>query len=158
MRNEIPAGTKVGVLVTKKGVTSVQVAEVLAHMDGLVHVDLDGEAVSVDPSQIVPPDAPAPSAESGPAVLDPADAHAKIDALAEEITQKVIAVLKPLEDRVAALESQVADIQNRLTAAAAEAPAPAPAADPAPAAAETETENTQGSTAAVASGDAAAGS
>jgi hypothetical protein len=55
MENEIPAGTKVKVAVTQKGVTTYQDAEVLAHMDGLVHVSMDGEAVSVVPSQIVPP-------------------------------------------------------------------------------------------------------
>jgi hypothetical protein len=54
MQNEIPAGSKVKVAMIEKGVTTYQDAEVLAHMDGLVHVDLNGEAVSVDPSQIVP--------------------------------------------------------------------------------------------------------
>ena len=58
MQNEIPAGTKVKVVVTQKGVTTYQDAEVLAHMDGLVHVNLNGEAVSVDPSQIVMGDEP----------------------------------------------------------------------------------------------------
>jgi hypothetical protein len=59
MQYEIPAGTKVQVAVTSKGVTTMQDAEVLAHMDGLVHVQMNGEVVSIDPSQIQVIDPPA---------------------------------------------------------------------------------------------------
>lgn len=52
MQNEIPSGTKVFVVSTSKGKTVRRTAEVLSHMDGVVHVDLDGEAVSVTPDQI----------------------------------------------------------------------------------------------------------
>jgi hypothetical protein len=72
MENEIPAGTKVKVAVTQKGVTTYQDAEVLSHMDGLVHVDMNGEAVSVDPSQIVTGDAP-PAQENADADAPPAE-------------------------------------------------------------------------------------
>jgi hypothetical protein len=72
MQNEIPAGSKVKVAMTEKGVTTYQDAEVLAHMDGLVHVNLNGDAVSVDPSQIVTGDAP-PPATADPALPSAAD-------------------------------------------------------------------------------------
>jgi hypothetical protein len=104
MQNEIPAGTKVKVAVTQKGVTTFQDAEVLAHMDGLVHVNLNGDAVSVDPSQIVIGDAPiegmqstaTPPAQEGVSAVDPGNA---------QIVAELIAALTA---RVAALESKIA--------------------------------------------------
>ena len=45
MSDKIPAGTKVKV--------SGQDAEVVEHGDGVVHVSIDGETVSVLPSQVV---------------------------------------------------------------------------------------------------------
>lgn len=91
MENEIPAGTQVKVAVTQDGVSTVRDAEVLAHMDGVVHVNMDGDAVSIAPSQIVqavtpagdsgtppvqpeePTPAPAPAADPAPTPAPPAE-------------------------------------------------------------------------------------
>lgn len=121
MQNEIPAGTKVKVAVTQKGVTTFQDAEVLAHMDGLVHVNLNGDAVSVDPSQIRLPDAPIEGMQSTTA---PAENSGNAQIVAELIAQ--------LTARVSALESQVADIQDRLLEIAKPIDAAAPAAQKLP--------------------------
>lgn len=46
-------GQNVKVAMTQKGVTELKNASVMEAADGLVHVLMDGETVSVDPSQIV---------------------------------------------------------------------------------------------------------
>jgi hypothetical protein len=149
MQNEIPAGSKVGVLVTQAGVTTVRAAEVLAHMDGLVHVDLDGEAVSVDPSQIVPLDAP----ENGvPVSVFPIQSANSGNA---QLAAELIAALTA---RVADLESRLPAIEAWILAHGAVLNSPTPAADSAPAPAEQETHSTVDSTPAAATGEAAAGS
>ena len=150
MQNEIPAGSKVKVAITEKGVTTMRDAEVLAHMDGLVHVNLDGQAVSVDPSQIVMDDAPAEGTQENAAPAETGSGNAQVAA-----------------DLIANLTARVTDLEVRLTALEARMPAeggvvnpPAPPADPAqpadPAPATQEPLNDE-STAAAESGEPAAG-
>jgi hypothetical protein len=162
MENEIPAGSKVKVAVIEKGVTTLRAAEVLAHMDGLVHVDMNGQAVSVDPSQIVPLDAPEPA--------PPADSVEKIDVSAEVMDQlnKQMAILESVpilqekmklqEIRFESIESRLSVIEVWILAHGAVLDPPATAADLAPAPAEQETHSTTDSTAVAATGEAAAGS
>ena len=122
MQNEIPAGTKVKVTITSKGETTLHDAEVLAHMDGVVHVDMDGEALSVDPSQIVLPDTPA-------VTPGPANTIEKLENVNPEIMdqlEKQMALLETvpaIEARVSKLESDFLDLQARVTAALTPAPA-----------------------------------
>lgn len=153
MQNEIPAGTKVKVAMTQKGVTTVHDAEVLAHMDGLVHVDMDGQAVSVDPSQIVTDDKPVDENQS--AAAPPVnDGNAQI---AAELIAGLTARIVKLEARMADAESAITEIGDK-PVPAVETPAPAdppPPADPAPAPQEQPSEE---STAAAETGEAATGS
>lgn len=166
---EIPAGTKVKVAMTQKGETTVQDAEVLAHMDGLVHVNLNGEAISVDPSQIVSVDAPAvPAADPAAPVVDVA--KPEDDSLAARVGSLESLTLS-LQARIAALESRLpADgsavpAEARVTALEARIPPeggvvnPALAADPpAEAAPAEETNSNTNSTTVTDSGESAAGS
>jgi hypothetical protein len=131
---------------TQKGVTTYQDAEVLAHMDGLVHVDMNGEAVSVDPSQIVIGDAPAAAPSN---IFTPImDTLEKLSAVPPEVMDQInkqMAILETvpgIESRVAALEARVlamdADIArlDGLIAGLSVQPKPidaaAPAAQPQP--------------------------
>ncbi len=150
MQDEIAAGQKVKVAMTMDGVTTVQDAEVLSYADGVVHINLNGETVSVDPSQIVTGDAPAaarPAADTADAklhadLLD--DAHAKIDALTARAAL--------LEGDVSITASTLVDLQTRvekIEAWIAEEKMPAPAAQNQP---------HDESTAAAESGEAASGS
>lgn len=114
MENQISAGTKVKVAVTQKGVTTLQDAEVLAHMDGLVHVDLNGEAVSVDPSQIVMGDTAGPHGSESYGEM-----QARIEG--ERASQTIRSDAKIDADLIAgltahlhALESRVLRIENKL--------------------------------------------
>lgn len=68
MSDKIPAGTKVKV--------SGQDAEVVEHGDGVVHVSIDGETVSVLPSQVVVGDTTA-EAEKTPIKMDEGTAAAE---------------------------------------------------------------------------------
>lgn len=161
MQNEIPAGTKVKVAMTSKGAISIRDAEVLAHMDGLVHVDMDGQAVSIDPSQIVPADAPAdpppPVADSAPTPL-PVSVNDETLAEVVERTKKDFVplletaaarfdqILQPFVDRLTAVENDVRQIMLATIS-------PPVSADPAP----TETQPTESTTVAE-SGEPAAGS
>lgn len=99
MENEIPAGTKVKV--------NGQAGEVLAHMDGVVHVDINGEAVSVDPSQVVV------VGESGAPAQESATVTENVSASA----------IDKLNARIAELEAQFKDgwtavcaVESRVTA------------------------------------------
>lgn len=110
---EIPAGTKVKV--------NGQSGEVLAHMDGVVHVNIDGEVVSVDPSQVMTGDASpaAPSAEEGGIGSDPTDEVKKLSEIpAEVITalDRQIALMNKIPD----LESRIATLETRVLAMDAE--------------------------------------
>ena len=177
MAAEIPAGTKVKVAMTSKGVTSIRDAEVLAHMDGLIHLDVGGDAVSVDPSQIVTGDAPIEGAQS--TAFPPAPAENSGNAqIAVDVITGLTARVADLESRLREAESAITEMGNTLgaltsrvlsleTQVAAFAPSvqhplggpnsPAPAADPTPAPAE-ETPVKQASTAAADPGEPAAGS
>jgi hypothetical protein len=100
---EIPAGTKCKVF--------GQDGEVLSHMDGVVHVNVNGEAVSVLPEQVeLPEGAPqekkddgtgdeslAPSSEDG---FDPAE-----QSLRNALVERLIHTVVKMESRVAALEA-----------------------------------------------------
>jgi hypothetical protein len=143
---EIPAGTRVKVATTQKGETTMHDAEVLAHMDGLVHVNIDGQAVSVDLSQVVTPDAPA-AAAGAPIVEVPAMPTENGN---EKVTATMIAELSA---RVAALEGAVGSIESRVTSIEARL-----AATQFPEAPENETQPTNESKAAAESGEPAAGS
>lgn len=155
MQNEIPAGTKVKVAVIEKGVTTLRAAEVLAHMDGLVHVDMDGQAVSVDPSQIVPLDAPesappAPAADSGNAQI--------VAELITALTARMEiaeARAKLQEIRFESLEARVRGLEERNPSKFQPQPL---SADVAPAPEEQESHLTTDSTAVAATGEAVAGS
>jgi prefoldin subunit 5 len=125
MQNEIPAGTKVKVAVTQKGVTTYQDAEVLAHMDGLVHVDMNGDAVSVDPSQIVTGDAPA--SDAAVAIVGTDSGNSKI---AAELIAQLSARVDTLESDGRDIMAAIADLQTRLTAVEKPIDAAAPAAQP----------------------------
>jgi len=138
---EIPAGTHVKVAMTQKGKTTVRDAEVLAYMPGVVHVQMDGQAVSVHPSQILAGDAPAAAA------MPPDDGSAKVFAelvadLAEQIAQ--------LKAYLSTLAAWVATLEARQTPAD-----PAPEPSPVPA---QQNPTADESTAAAESGEPAAGS
>lgn len=139
MSTEIPAGTNVKVAMISKGVTTIKDAEVLAHMDGLVHVNMDGEAVSVDPSQIVTPDAPIqgmqttatpqPTPEPAPAPV--------VAGIVAALAQRVLA-LESLPSYCSELDGRMEGLKVRLAAAeekiAAFVPnSPEPTAAPTPA-------------------------
>lgn len=161
---EIPAGTRVHITTIQKGKPVLQEGEVLAHMNGVVHVDVAGQAVSVDPSQVTihDPNAPAPAAPAE-------NGNEKVTAtLIAELTGRVAA----LEGAVGSIESRVTAIETRLPAQGGvvnpPAPAPEPAPEPAPAPAPEvpatpdapaeETHSTTNSTAATDAGGSAAGS
>lgn len=141
MQNEIPAGSKVQVALTQKGVTTFHDAEVLAHMDGLVHVNLNGEAVSVDPSQIVTSDAPAAGTGSDSAwdeVKELSDVPPEVIAQLEK-QMAILETVPGIEARVQTLEtlpSYVSELHSKIDAlearvTALEAPKPIDAAAPA---------------------------
>ena len=146
MQNEIPAGTKVKVAVTQKGVTTYQDAEVLAHMDGLVHVDLNGQAVSVDPSQIVMGDAPLANSANPPAQV-----KGIIDA-------EIYADMDATNARIDALTARVTALEVKISAPALPSGADLDAAAADQTAAEQTKPNDQASTAAAESGERATGS
>jgi hypothetical protein len=144
MQNEIPAGTKVKVATTQKGVTTYQDAEVLAHMDGLVHVNLNGEAVSVDPSQIVTGDAPAalPPVQGVQTATENSSGNEKIVAdlianltarvtILESDGRDIMAAIADMQTRVAALEKPI-DAAASASATQPVATADAPAAQTQP--------------------------
>lgn len=153
-------GAKVKVAMTLKGVTTVQDAEVITDPgSGLIHVRVDGQEVSVDPSQIVPADEPIEGMQSQPfpPAADEPSSEA-LDVLAKKLSDQVMVIVKPILDRVAVIEAKLAEKQVPevpAAAAAESAPGPvavqeAPAAEPNP--------NEQTSTAAAESGEPAAGS
>jgi hypothetical protein len=158
MQNEIPAGSKVKVAVTQKGVTTYQNAEVLAHMDGLVHVDLDGQAVSVDPSQIMPLDAPIEgmqvqsTAFPPPLAADPDNAQI-VSELIAALAARVF-VLETLPSYCSELHARIEAIEARLPAEGGVVNPPVPPKDPAFAVEETHSTE---STTVAATGEAAAG-
>jgi hypothetical protein len=159
MENEIAAGTKVKVAITSKGVTSIRDAEVLAHMDGLIHLNMDGEAVSVDPSQIVPGDAPVADPADPPAPAENSGSAQMIADVIAGLTAR-LAVLETLPSYVSELHARIDALEAKIPPPGADpAPEPAPAADPVPAPALTEqNSNEQASTAAADAGGSAAGS
>lgn len=118
MENEIPAGTKVKV--------NGQDAEVLSHMDGVVHVSMNGEAVSVLPSQVVTGDNAAPA---------PQNIFTPIVETLEKLSDVPPEVMDQIEKQMAILET-VHSIQARMDAlearvTALETPKPIDAAAPA---------------------------
>lgn len=120
MADQIPAGTVVQI--------DGKDATVLEHGDGVVHVEMDGEAVSVHPSQIdAPPAKKNESPDADPAnAPDPADDDdSPIIKLMTAMLRKDGEVIADLKSRVEILEARAADIEAQL-APALVSPIPTP--------------------------------
>jgi hypothetical protein len=141
-------------------------AEVVTHEDGVVHVLLDGEVVSVSPDQIDGSElgTATPPVNEGAPAADPASGNSQIVA---DLIAQLTARVEALETDTQVLLSGLRDLQTRMVALEARIPAeggvvnppaePAPPADPAPPV-QQGTHSTTDSTTAADAGASAAGS